>query len=127
MNAEGELLRAYREWHRLAQAETKAIQTRNWGLFHDCHRAIQNFQTQIAALAADVRTGWRRAGDAEKKERHLQALIADLMDLTRHNEGLLQTTLDNARHRLDQLGETGKNLKQLRRSYGVTPAWNPAN
>ena len=32
MNAESELFHAYREWHRLARAETKAIQTRNWKL-----------------------------------------------------------------------------------------------
>ena len=128
MNAESELLRAYREWHRLAEAETKAIQTRNWDLLNDCHLAIRDFQTHIALLAQDARAEWRRAGcNLEEKERNLRVLVSDLIDLTRRNQGLLQTTLGTARQQIDQLGETGKNLKRLRRSYGVMPVWNQAN
>lgn len=128
MNAESELLHAYREWHRLAQAETKAIQTRNWDLLNDCHVVIRDFQSHIANLAQEARTEWRRAGcNLAEKERNLQVLVSDLIDLTRRNQGLLQTTLTTARTQLNQLGETGKVLQRLRRSYGVMPAWNQAN
>jgi hypothetical protein len=128
MNAESELLSAYREWHRLAQAETKAIQTRNWDLLNDCHVAIRDFQAHIAALAQDARNEWRRAGcNLAEKEHNLQVLVTDLVDLTRRNQGLLQNSLVTARQQLDHLGETGKNLKRLRRSYGVVPVWNQAN
>ncbi len=62
MSAETELLRAYREWHRLAQAETKAIQTRNWALLTDCHLAIKDFQLMVGKLTQETREEWRRTG-----------------------------------------------------------------
>ena len=128
MNPENELLRAYHEWHRLAQAETKAIQTRNWDLLTDCHLAIKDFQTHIGKLAQETRSEWRRSGcNLAEKERNLQVLVAGLIDLTRHNQGLLQTTLAAARQQRDRLGETGNNLRLLRRSYAVTTDWNRAN
>lgn len=128
MNAESELLRAYREWRRLAQAETKAIQTRNWNLLTDCHLAIKDFQTHVGGLTQEARAEWRNAGcNLAEKERNLQVLVSDLIDLTRQNQTLLQSTVAAARKQLDELGEAGKNLKRLRRSYGLVPAWNRAN
>ena len=62
MNAESELLRAYREWRRLAQAETKAIQTRNWSLLSDCHLAIRDYRSLVSRLTQETRTEWQRAG-----------------------------------------------------------------
>lgn len=123
MNAEGELFHAYREWHRLAQAETKAIQTRNWDLLSDCHLAIQDFQAHIASVTQEARTEWRRAGcNLAEKESNLAVFVSELVDLTRHNQGLLQATRVTVRDQLDQLGEAGHNLKLLHRSYGFTPA-----
>ena len=55
MNAEKELLNAYRDWHRLASAETKAIQTSNWTLLADCQMAITDFQTLTSRLIIEVR------------------------------------------------------------------------
>lgn len=122
MNAESELFRAYREWHRLAQAETKAIKTRNWNLLNDCHQAIRDFQTMVGGLTLEARGEWRRAGcDLAEKERNVHVLVAQLIDLTRDNQSLLQSTMETARHRLDGLGEAGKNLKQLQRTYGSAP------
>lgn len=119
MNAEGELLRIYREWLRLAQAETKAIQTRNWHLLSDCHVAIQDFQTLVGELTREARAEWRRNGcNLEEKEKNLRVLVSELVDLTRHNQNLLQSGLATARNHLGQLNESGKNLKNLRRSYG---------
>ena len=123
MSAESELLRAYREWHRLAQAETKAIQTRNWTLLSDCHQAIRDYQFLVGGLTQEAQAEWRRAGsNVAAKERDLQVLISDLIEMTRQNQGLLQSTLTATRKQLDQLGEAGKNLKRLQRSYGFAPA-----
>ena len=48
-----QLLHAYGEWLRLAQAETKAIQTHNWSLLSDCHRVIEDFQNEHAPNCAN--------------------------------------------------------------------------
>jgi hypothetical protein len=127
MNAESELLRAYREWHRLALAETKAIQTRNWALLADCHLAIKDFQTRVATLTQEARSEWQRAGgDPAEKESHLRRFVTELMELTRRNHSLLQAARLAARQQLDQLGEATKNLKRLQRAYGLVPARNRA-
>jgi hypothetical protein len=127
MNAEGELFHAYREWHRLAQAETKAIQTRNWDLLSDCHLAIKDFQSHIVSLTKEARAEWRHAGcNLAEKESNLQVFVSELVELTRRNQGLLQSTRVAARRQLDQLGEAGRNLKLLHRSYGFVPAWSCA-
>lgn len=127
MNAERELLRAYREWRRLAEAETKAIQTRNWHLLTDCHLAIKDFQVRVASLTQETQAEWQRAGfNWEEKTQALRALIADLMNLTRRNHDLLQQMLAIASNQLGQLGEAGKNLKRLRQSYGFNPGRNRA-
>jgi hypothetical protein len=123
MNAESELFHAYREWHRLAQAETKAIQTRNWKLLSDCHLAIKDFQMHIAGLTQAARAEWQRTGcELAEKERNLRVFTSELIELTRQNQSRLQTTLAATRKQLNQLGEAGKNLKLLQRSYGYVPA-----
>lgn len=119
MNAERELLRAYREWHRLAEAETKAIQTRNWRLLADCHLAIRDYQTLAASLTHQAKVEWQAAGlNLEEKKRAPQVLVASLIELTRRNHSRLQQILASGREKLDRLGQAGKNLKRLQRSYG---------
>ena len=128
MSAETELLRAYREWHRLAMAETKAIQTRNWALLTDCHLAIKDYQVMVSRLTQDARAEWQSTGcNVAEKEKNLQVLISDLLDVTRQNQGRLQTALANARQQIDELGEAGKNLKRLQRSYGMVSARSRAS
>lgn len=119
MSAESELLRAYREWHRLAQAETKAIQTRNWNLLTDCHLAIKDYQVLVGRLTLEARAEWKNSGcDLPEKEKNLQVLVSDLVDITRRNHERLQSALSKTRQQLEQLGEVGTNLKRLKRSYG---------
>ena len=55
MNAESNLVQAYHEWHRLADAETKAIQTRNWDFFADCQLATKDFLPLIERLTLAAR------------------------------------------------------------------------
>jgi len=122
MNAESELLNAYREWHRLAAAETKAIQTRNWDLLSDCHLVIKDLQAHVAAVAQEARADWKRAGTLAEKEHNVQVLVAGLIELTRQNQSLLESARTAAGKQVDELGEAGKNLRRLRRSYGVASA-----
>lgn len=123
MNTESELFRAYREWRRLALAETKAIQTRNWSLLTDCHLAIRDYQSLVSTLTRAVRGEWHRAGSlVPDREQSLKGLVSDLMEITRQNQALLRSTVARARCQLNELGEAGRNLKRLRRAYGSLPA-----
>jgi len=119
MNAEAELLNAYRDWHRLARAEAKAIRTRNWDLLADCQLAIADFQNLIGRLTLEARNEWERAGlNAVEKERHIQVFIQELIELTRNNQAMLQHAKDEATAKLEALGQAGQNVKRLQRSYG---------
>jgi hypothetical protein len=123
MNAEAELLRAYREWHRLALAESKAIQTRNWVLLSDCHLAIRDYQSRASGLTRQARMEWQRTGcNLAEKEHNLRLLVSSLIEVTRQNQGRVQSIIATARQQLDQLGQAGKNLRLLQRSYGLTCA-----
>ena len=120
MNAEAELLRAYREWHRLVRTERKAIQTRNWSLLSDCHLAIKDYQSRVKQLTQEARAEWQRAGcDQAEKERDIHALISGLIDITRDNNSRLRSALAAARQQLSGLQTAGVNLKRIQRSYGV--------
>jgi hypothetical protein len=119
MNAENELLNAYREWHRLACAEAKAIRTRDWDLLADCQLAIADFQTLTGRLITGARNEWERAGlNPVEKERHVQVYIQGLIELTRNNQLLLQRAKDAATARLGDLNQAGQNIRRLRQSYG---------
>ena len=120
MNAENELLNAYRDWHRLACAEAKAIRTRNWDLLADCQLAITDFQTLIGRLTIEARKEWERAGlNAAEKERHIQVFIQELIELTRQNQVILQAAKDEAVAKLEELSLAGQNIRRLQRSYGT--------
>ena len=118
MKAEAELLNAYREWHRLARAEARAISIRNWDLLADCQLAIADFQVLITRLTAEARDGWETAGiDRAEKERHIQVYIQELIALTRQNQVMLQRAKDETCAKLAEIGEVRQNIKRLRRSY----------
>ena len=118
MNAERELFRAYSEWRRLALAETAAIQSRNWSLLADCQHAIQDFQKLVSRLTLEARDEWKRqAEDPAVKEKNFQKLVNELIEITLQNQHLLQAATATAKTRLAELGEAGRNLKLLQRSY----------
>ena len=118
MNAEQELFHAYAEWRRLALAETKAIQSRNWPLLADCQHAIVDFQKLVSRLTLDARDEWKRAGaNCADKEKKFQTLVGELIEITRQNHSLLQAARGTAKMRLAELGAAGRNLKLLHRSY----------
>lgn len=119
MSAENELLGMYREWLRLARAQTRAIQTHNWSFHADCHRAVENFQHAAARLTLAAREEWADNGsDRPAKEKNLRALVNELITIARQNQRLLDEAVRGGRDRLGQLGDAGHNLKRLQRSYG---------
>lgn len=123
MNAERELFRAYSEWRRLARAETAAIQSHNWPLLADCQHAIQDYQALVSRLTLEARDEWKRLGaEVAGKEKTFQALVDELVVITRHNHGLLQAASTGAKSRLAELGAAGRNLKLLHRSYANGPS-----
>ncbi len=119
MNAETELLNAYRDWLRLARAEAKAIRTHNWDLLADCQLAISDFQRLISRLTTEARREWQLAGlDCSEKERHIKIYISELIELTQQNQAALQRAKDEAGIKLTELAAAGQNVKLLQRSYG---------
>jgi hypothetical protein len=122
MNAERELFHAYAEWRRLAEAETTAIQSRNWPLLADCQHVIEDFQKHVSRLTLEARAEWRRRGEnLDAKEAQIQTLVNELIAITRQNHALLTTAKQTTQTRLGELKTAGINLKRLR-SYALQPA-----
>lgn len=118
MNAERELVRAYSEWRRLAEAEGKAIQSRNWLLLADCQRAIQDFQKLVSRLTLEARDEWKRAGqDLPEKEKKIQTIVNELIAITRRNHERLLAARSAAQERLAEISTARSNLNRLKRSY----------
>ncbi len=127
MNAERDLLEAYREWRRLAEAEGEAIRTGNWGLCAACQKALQHLRERITALMPSVREEWSRPGcDPAAKQQSLDATLRELIHLQQRNKTLLSAVRQATQEKLNQLGEARRRLKQLRRSYVMTTggAWS---
>jgi hypothetical protein len=119
MNAENELLNAYRDWHRLVRAEAKAIRTRNWDLLADCQLAINDYQALTTRLSEEARAEWERAGfDIAVREAGIRVFIQELIELTRQNQALLQSAKHEAMARIDELGDATRNFRRLRHAYG---------
>jgi DNA anti-recombination protein RmuC len=127
MNTDHELTEAYKEWRRLAEAETEAIQTCNWSMLAACQKSLRNLQRHITELTEASKAEWEKLGSGRSaKSKHLDATIRELIDLERRNHTLLNSIRENAQQQLEQLDRAGRNLKRIHRSYsGELPnAWN---
>lgn len=127
MNAERDLLEAYREWRRLAEAEGEAIRTGNWGLCAACQKALQHLRERISSLMPSVREEWSQSGcDRAARQQSLDATLRELIHLQQRNKTLLQAVREATREKLNQLGEARVRLKLLRRSYAMKAggAWS---
>lgn len=124
MNADRELHEAYREWHRLAEAEGEAIQSCNWSLLAACQKALQHLQERTTNLTAAAKLEWQKLGPASAaREKKFNAVIRELIHLEQRNNALLAAVRENARQRLEQLDQAGRNLKRIEASYtGHAPA-----
>jgi hypothetical protein len=126
MSAERALLNAYSEWHRLAEAEGKAIRQRNWNLLLECQRVLKNLQPLIIQLRLAARSEWKNQGtDCAAKGKNIRDLVSQLIELGQRNKMLLQTARQTAQVKREQLELAGRNLKRLQLSYAFAcpPAW----
>ncbi len=127
MSAENDLLEAYREWRRLAEAEREAIKASNWSMLSAFQKALENIYGRISELSMAAREEWAESScDRAAKEKSLQATIRELLVLGRGNQALLNVIREAAQVRLEQLNQAGLNLQRIKHSYGFTPpaAWN---
>jgi len=123
MNAERQLTEAYKEWRHLAEVEGEAIVARNWLLVAASQKALQHLQERISRLSPIARQEWSNAaGDRTVRQQALDAMIQELIGLERRNQTLLNALCEAARVKLGQLGQAGRSLQQIRRSYGSSQA-----
>ncbi len=118
MNAEHDLTEAYQEWRGLAETEGEAIGAGNWNLVSACQKALQQLQERISRLSPAVRAEWSKLGGKRAVQQGiLNATIHELIRLEQRNQTLLQSIQEATQVKLDQLGQAGRNLKHIQRSY----------
>jgi hypothetical protein len=118
MNAEQALLDACSEWRRLALAGRKAIGRRDWNLFSECHAAVKKIQPLVTNLSGK----WRdESGQSPEhfvaNEKKIRLVVSELIELTRHNQQLLDRARKTALARREELAQAARNLKRLQLSY----------
>lgn len=126
MSAEKALLKSYLEWRRLTVAVGRAIHTRNWDFLLECQQVMQKLQPEVTRLTGEARAEWRQSGaDVAGKEKNLNAVISELMELGKRNQLLLRAVRQAAQAERDRLEQAGQNLKRLQQSYAVArpAAW----
>ena len=118
MSAEQALFDAYREWRRLAKAESKAISLKDWNLLAECQNLLQNIQPVITRLTQEAHDEWEKSGaDLEAKKAKLRETVAGLIGLARENQLSLRVARELVLAKGRQLAEAGRNLKRLQHSY----------
>ena len=121
MNAEHDLIEAYHEWRRLADAVGEGIAAGDWNRVAAGQRAIVELQKRISGLSPQVRAERTQAGPAGAiKETILDQLIEDLMILTRRHQAALAERKQMAWRQLEQTGVVSRNLKRIKSSYVVS-------
>jgi hypothetical protein len=126
MSAEKALLEAYEEWHRLTEAEGKAIRLRDWNFLLDCQKVIQKLQPSITQLTHAARAEWQALGaDSAAREKEIRALVLELIRMGERNKSELAFARETAGSEREQLEQASQNLKRLQQSYGAArpAAW----
>jgi len=126
MSAEHELYDAYEEWRQLAGSEGRAIDAADWGLVAACQTSLRQLQKRISKLSIAARTEWANAHvNPAVREQMLNATVRELIQIEQRNQILLVAAQAAARVKMEQLNEAGRNLKLIRRSYGIhrAAAW----
>jgi hypothetical protein len=119
MSAEKDLFDAWNEWRRLAEAEGESIRARNWSLVAACQSALAQLQPRISRFSEAARREWSRNGaDQSAKEKTFHSVVEELIRLQLRNAALLDSIHAATKKKLLHLGQAGRNLKQLRQSYG---------
>lgn len=122
MTASEELQSAYQEWRRLARAEGEAIRDGNWPLVAEYQDAMQKLQPRIIHCAKAAREEWARLGPiGASKEKDAQALLAELIEIERRNNALLNSVRHSSQAQLGELQQAEHTLRQVQRSYAPAP------
>ncbi|MSU43214.1 MAG: hypothetical protein EXS22_04125 [Pedosphaera sp.] len=98
-----------REWRRLTQAETFAIQARDWTELGQLQEAKSELQAQLSAIARGT------------KNHETTVLMADLISREVQNHGLMQTEMKDLRSQLDASTRSIKTIHSVHRAYGSKP------
>lgn len=118
MTADSQLEQAYREWRRLAEAESKAIRAGNWALATDCQTALRQLQsritlhTQKAQNDIDVPAPERTA-----RAWRFRAVIEDLIRIESENAALMKSARQLAEGQISRLRRAGRTLRRVQQSY----------
>lgn len=126
MNAEKTLLATYQEWHRLAEAEGRAIHRRNWDFLLECQNVVKKLQPTITQLTREAAVEWKQSGaNLLEKKNKIRAVVAELIALGQRNQSQLIAMRAAAKAEREQLEQARQNLKRLHQSYGVAhpAAW----
>ncbi len=109
MSALQELSDLFQQWQLLTEEEGGAIAAGSWS-------QVENYQSAKARLQPRITEVSRRL-DAATFEHHFRAVINDLMEMERRNDGLLQEKRRVAKEQEHTLDRTQRNLRQIQKSY----------
>ncbi len=124
MSAEKTLLATYQEWHRLAEAEGKAIRRRQWNFLLECQAVVQKLQPAITQLTREAAAEWKQSGTDLVKNK-IRSLVTELIALGQQNQAQLIAARAAAQAEREQLEQARQNLKRLHQSYVIArpTAW----
>jgi phage shock protein A len=115
MTATADLVELLRQWRDTTLEESQAIEQGRWEVVTACQAQKSNWMRdwpfapmELAEAPAEVR-----------------ALVEEIVALERRNYDHLTTNLENTRQQLEAIGQSRRQLRQLRRAYGTgqTSAW----
>ncbi|HXG49547.1 MAG TPA: hypothetical protein VNO52_18135 [Methylomirabilota bacterium] len=117
MTPRHELQDLYLQWRRWTVLETEAIGTADWVRVEECQAAKRDLQPRITRAAEQARLDSGAACAQDGQESRVRVLLNELIDLERRNLDLLARLRDRATAELDRLGQAGRNLRRVHRSY----------
>jgi hypothetical protein len=123
MNAQSKLRSLYRQWRNWTEAETQAIQTRDWLKAGECQEAKSALQSPIQRWTEAAQNQVQR-GSAEWAafEKQMREWIAELITLESQNSERLAGQRIAADSERAELEQSARNLRRVRQSYSSPPA-----
>ncbi|HEY2952439.1 MAG TPA: hypothetical protein VGK40_07650 [Verrucomicrobiae bacterium] len=127
MNAENELLKLYRQWAALSEAEFEAIRNRAWLRLDECQEKKKLLQVEIERATGAARQELQMAGLApDVIARRFQPVVEQLISLELKNTKALNVRQHEAGQQQLELQQASLHLRQIHRAYvpGPAPGWN---
>jgi hypothetical protein len=127
MNAENELLKLYRQWAALSEAEFEAIRNRAWLKLDECQEKKKLLQARIEQATGAAQQELQMAGlPADVIARRFQPVVEQLISLEQKNAEALNARQQEAGQQQRELQQASLHLRQIHRAYvpGPAPVWN---